>query len=56
LVVLWFVFWTCAYIIRSPASENAPSLPPALSLPTEIVLVVAAILGLPWILSGFRSN
>ena len=53
---LWFVFWTCAYIIRPPASENAPSLPPALSLTTDIALVAATLLGVPWIVAGFRPN
>jgi hypothetical protein len=56
LAVLWFVFWTCAYIIRPSASENAPSLPSALSLTTDIALMVAALLGMPWIVSGFRPN
>ena len=56
LTVLWFVFWTCAYIIRPQSSENAPSLPPALSLTTDIALVAAAILGAPWVVSGFRPN
>ena len=56
LALLWFVFWTCAYILRPQASENAPSLPPALSLTTVIALIVASILCAPWILSGFRSN
>ena len=56
LAVLWFVFWTCAYIISPSASENAPSLPPALSLMTDIALMAAALLGMPWIVSGFRSN
>lgn len=56
LALLWIVFWTCAYIIKPQSSENAPSLPPALSPTTDIVLIAATIAGLPWIVSGFRSD
>jgi len=56
LTVLWLVFWTCAYIISPPSSENAQSLPPPLSLATDIVLIAVAILGMPWVVSGFRPN
>jgi hypothetical protein len=55
LAVLWFVFWTCAYVMRPLASEGAQSLP-ALSPTTDIALIAVAIVGLPWIASGFRSN
>jgi hypothetical protein len=55
LVMLWLVFWTCAYVIRPPSSENA-SPPPALSLNTDIILIAVAILGMPWIVSGFRPS
>jgi hypothetical protein len=55
LAVLWFVFWTCAYVIRPLASEDAPLLP-ALSPRTDIALIAVVIVGLPWIVSGFRSN
>jgi hypothetical protein len=55
LAVLWFVFWTFAYVMRPLASENAQPLP-ALSPTTDIALIAVAIAGLPWIVSGFRSN
>ncbi len=52
---LWFVFWTFAYVLKPRVSENAPSLP-ALSLTTDIALIVAGVLVLPWVVSGFRPN
>jgi hypothetical protein len=55
LIILWLVFWTCAYVIRPPSSENAPW-PPALSLTTEMALVAIGISGTPWVISGFRPN
>ena len=55
LAVLWFVFWTCAYVMRPLASEDAQPLP-ALSPTTDIALIAVAVVGLPWIFSGFRSN
>ena len=55
LAVLWFVFWTCAYVMRPLASEDAQPLP-ALSPTTDIALIAVVIVGLPWIVSGFRSN
>jgi hypothetical protein len=48
LAVLWFVFWTCAYVMRPLASENAQPLP-ALSPTTDIALIAVVIVGLPWI-------
>lgn len=58
VAVLWFVFWTYAYVIRPPSSESTPA--PALSLTEYAVLapflIVAAILGTRWIISGFRSS
>jgi hypothetical protein len=56
LTALWLVFWTCAYVIGAPVSENTPSHPPALTLTTGIVLIAVAVLGLPWVVSGFRPN
>jgi hypothetical protein len=56
LTALWLVFWTCAYVINPPLSENMPSQPPALTLTTGIILLAVAILGMPWIVSGFRPN
>jgi hypothetical protein len=48
LAVLWFVFWTCAYVMRPLASEDAQPLP-ALSPTTDIALIAVVIVGLPWI-------
>jgi hypothetical protein len=56
LVLLWLAFWTCAYVIKPQTSENAPSLPPALTLTTESVLITGTILAAPWIVKGFQSN
>lgn len=56
LAALWLVFWTCVYVIGQPPFENAPTPAPSLSLTTDIVLTVSAILILLWIVSGFRSN
>ena len=57
---LWFLFWTCAYVIGHRASENAP--PPSFTLSLQEnpslgpVLVVAGILAATWIAAGFRSK
>jgi hypothetical protein len=57
---LWFVFWTCAYVVGRHASENAPPASLALSLKHNPglapLLAAASILALMWILSGFRSQ
>ena len=55
LMLLWFVFWTFAYVIVSRRSENAP-LEPAWSPTTKIALIAAAALAAPWIAAGFRAN
>jgi hypothetical protein len=54
--MLWLVFWTCAYIFHPQASENVPAPPPALTVPTAVAVIATTILGLPWIVSGFRSS
>jgi hypothetical protein len=56
LAVLWFVFWTFAYVLRPHSSESEPLSGPAFSLTMDIALMTAAILGVPWIVLGFRSN
>ena len=56
LAALWLVFWTCAYVVAAPVSENTSSEPSALTLTTGIVLIAVAVLGLPWVVSGFRPN
>ncbi len=55
-VVLWFVFWTFAYVFKARMSETDAPLPPAFSPTTDIALVVTAILAGSWIVSGFRSD
>ncbi len=57
LALLWFVYWTCAYVINAPSSENSAAPPsPALSATSETVLLVIAVLGLWWIVSALRSD
>jgi hypothetical protein len=59
VVVVWFVFWTCAYVARSPSSENMPivgSLPLMEYVVLAPLLLAAAIFGARWIISGFRSS
>jgi hypothetical protein len=55
LVMLWFVFWTFAYVLYSPASENRAS-PPAFSLSTDLALAATLLLLGPWIVTGFRPE
>ena len=55
LVVLWLVYWTCAYVIGQPRSEVLQSPVPALSLTTDLALAASAILVVLWCISGFRS-
>jgi hypothetical protein len=58
LVVLWLWFWTCAYIIR-PQSSHAYARSPGMGISLTVLaplLIAAAILIVPWIVSGFRSN
>ena len=45
VVVLWLVFWTCAYVIRSRSSENGPPPAPPFSLTTDLALIAVAIMG-----------
>jgi hypothetical protein len=55
LTVLWLVFWTFAYVLRPVASEDAPPLP-AFSASTAIAVGAASVLGLPWVIAGFRPD
>jgi hypothetical protein len=55
LMILWFVFWTFTYVLRSNRSESAPmpdAMPP---LSAQIALVFALAIVGPWVISGFRS-
>jgi|GEM_PF-1464499 hypothetical protein len=55
LTVLWLVFWTFAYVLRPRASENGPPLP-AFSTGTEIAVVIAGLVAVPWVIAGFRPR
>jgi hypothetical protein len=56
LVLLWFLYWTCANVLGAPSFDSGAPSPASLTLPMEIVVIVAAILLAPWIVSGFRSG
>lgn len=57
LWLLWFVYWTCAYIIRTPPAENrAAPLPLSTYLALAPLLIAAATTAIRWILAGFRSD
>jgi hypothetical protein len=53
---MWFVFWTCAYVLGPQTSEMFETPPPAFTAPTVIVLIVVALFLLPWIAFAFRSD
>jgi hypothetical protein len=53
--LVWVLFWTSAYVVRSPSFESG-AMPRPFSLRTDIVLIIAAILLAPWIGCGFRSD
>jgi hypothetical protein len=55
LTVLWLVFWTFAYVLKPVASEDAPPLP-AFSPRTDIAVATVGLLGLPWLVAGFRQD
>ena len=55
LVMLWFVFWTFAYVLYSRAAENQVE-PPAFTLSTDLALAAALILMGPWVVGGFRPE
>ena len=52
LALLWFVFWTCAYVIVPHRSENAPW-PSPFSPMTLILLGAVAIPIGQWVTVGF---
>jgi hypothetical protein len=55
LIGLWLLFWTCAYVL-APRTTEEDEMPPALTGRTEIAMAAALLLGLPWVVSGFRPN
>ena len=56
LVLVWFLYWTCVNVLGAPPFGSGAPSTPSLTLPMEIVLIIAAILLVPWIVSGFRSG
>lgn len=57
LWLVWFVYWTCAYAMRSQASENHPTPLPLLTLLALAPFLIAALaFGIRWIVSGFRPS
>jgi len=56
LVLLWFVFWTFAYVMRPHLSDN-PRVPETpFSLVTQLAMVLATGFIGPWVVAGFRSG
>jgi len=56
LVLLWFVFWTFAYVMRPHTSDN-PRVPEApFSLITQLAMVLATGCIGPWVVAAFRSE
>ena len=55
LMLLWFVFWTFAYVLKPRSAENSPS-PPAFSLSSDLALLATVMLVVPWIVGGFRAD
>jgi hypothetical protein len=53
---LWLVFWTFAYVMKQPASETLPLAGPTFSLTMVLALLAVAMIGVPWVVLGFRSN
>jgi len=56
----WFVFWTFAYVLRAPVSENYQQ-PPGVDLSPASVLaaplvVAGIIIFVRWIVDGLRTN
>jgi len=54
LMVLWFVCWTFAYVLRPHTSENSRVREPAFSLVTQLAMVIATGFVGPWVVAGFR--
>jgi len=56
LLVLWFVFWTFAHVMRPHRSDNEPPPETLFTLTTQIALVFTAAIVGPWMISGFRPD
>ena len=55
LALLWFVFWTVTYVATAHQSEMLQQASP-FTVMTGLLLLAALFIGLPWIVSGFRSE
>ncbi len=55
LVMVWFVFWTFAYVLHSLTSVSQAS-PPAFSPSTDLALAATLLLLAPWVVIGFRRE
>ena len=53
--LLWFVFWTFAYVLKPPLFEGTPT-PAVFSLSTAAAILAIVILVAPWIASGFQGR
>ena len=58
LAAVWFVFWTCAYVLHPPSSlRPEPGFAARISGADVVLpcLAVAALLGV-WVAAGFRPD
>lgn len=57
LASLWFVFWTCAYVLQPPGSlKPEPAFAARVIAPGVLLPCLVAIIGLgAWVWIGFRS-
>jgi hypothetical protein len=53
--VLWFVFWTLAYVLAPHRSEMMTQAAP-FTLGTDLVLLATLVGLVPWIVAGFGSK
>jgi len=56
LGVLWFVYWTFAYVLGIRHSENQPISGGPLAWQTVLAVIAAAAVALAWIVSGLRQT
>ena len=56
LMLLWFVFWTFAYVMRPHRSDNHRLPEKPFSLLTQVALVLTAGFVGPWVVAAFRPD
>jgi hypothetical protein len=56
IAVLWFVFWTVAYVVRPYTSASHPTSLPPLALFTKAALIAVALAGGLWAVAGLRRK